>query len=167
FQLDNGKTLSICSRHDNEAEVSTYTYFFRHLGSEPEFRYSGRVLARLGGPSFRVEGPGSSVLSALVGMAGDEEARAVLVKFSDAPGTEGFIVLRDSTGYFSSGCYIFRSGGWQYEVCSTTGRTLDAQADTEEYEKLATYADYWLTLRSPDGKVYTFRQEIGESPFQG
>ncbi|MCY3843304.1 MAG: hypothetical protein OXH69_07145 [Acidobacteria bacterium] len=167
FRLDNGNTLSLCSRYDSELGESRFTYFFGHPGSEPELRYSGRVLASLGGAGFHVEDVGSTVLSDLAGMTEDDETRALLRQLSDAPNTGGFIVLEGLTGYFSSGCHIFRYGGWQYDLCRVTGRTINAQEGTGEYKKLATYAAYWLTLRSPDGRVYSIHKEVGELPFSG
>jgi len=146
FQLDHGKTLSICSRYDNEVEVSTHTRCFGRLGFEPELRYAGGVLASLGGPSFHSEGSGAGVLSDLPGMAEDGETRALVVELSDAPNTDGFIALHGLTGYSSSSCHIVWNGGWRYDACRVAGRTTNAQAGTEECEQLAAYAEYWPTL---------------------
>lgn len=100
-------------------------------------------------------------------MAEDDETREVPVELSDAPNTNGFIALNGWTGSFSSRCHILRNGGWQYDICSVTGRTINMQEGTEAYEMLAAYAEYWLTLRSPDGKVHVFHKEGGELPFLG
>lgn len=162
FQL-NGKTVSIC------ADEGVSTYFFGHLDAEPELRYSGRVLASLGGPAFSVEQLESKVLLDLADwwVEEEEETRELLVELSDVRNTNGFVELHGWTGSFSSSCHIFRNGGWQHEVCSVAGRTFNYQEGTEEYEKLATHARYSLTLRSPDGKVYSFEKTVGESPFVG
>ena len=38
---------------------------------------------------------------------------------------------------------------------------------TEACEMPAAYAEYWLTVRSPEGNVHGFHKEGGELPFQG
>lgn len=162
FQL-NGKTVSI------RADEEVLTFFFGHLNAEPELHYSGRVLASLGSPAWSVELLESSVLSDIAEswLVGEKETRELLVALSDVRNTNGFIELYGWTGEYISGCYIFRNDGWQYEVCSVAGRTFNYREGTEEYEKMATYARYSLTLRSPDGKVYSFEKTVGESPSVG
>ena len=162
FRL-NGKTVSIC------AGEGVSTFFFGDLDAEPELRYSGRILASLGGPAFHVDELESKVLSDLAdwSVVEEEATRELLVTLSDVRNTNGFVELYGWTGDFTSACYIFRNRGWQYEVCSVAGRTFNYQEGTEEHEKLATYATYSLTLRSPEGNVYSFEKTVGEPPFVG
>lgn len=165
FQLQNGKTVSICE------DEGVLTYFFGHLDAEPELRYSGRILARLGGPAVLPTVDlfnGENVnLADLAGWTDDPAERELLEELAGATGTNGFVAISGYTGSFSSSLYVFRNGGWQYEIGGVWGRTFNYPEGTEEYEKLATYAEYQLTLRSPDGQVYRFEKTVGESPFVG
>ena len=143
FQLEeNGKTASICEQE------GVLTYSFGHLEGEPELRYSGKEVA-----SF-------SFLGTVVGFAlvnarswpwkeDSREAEELLIRemeeLAGSTTTNGFIVLNGQTAFTSSVSYIFRSGGWEYAMSATWGRPIS----------------FWnlhsITVRSPDGQVYTLR----------
>ena len=145
----NGKTVSICE------DEGVLTYFFGYLDAEPELRYSGRVLASIDATSAVVGGRDSEVptedLARLGDWNTDRETSDLLRELADAPTTGGFVVLHGLTGFTSSVRYIFRNGGWQYEISAVWGRTFNVPEGSEEYEYWANAEEYDITVRPPDG----------------
>jgi hypothetical protein len=147
FRQD-GKTVSICEKD------GVLTYSYGNLDSEPELRYSGRVLASIAATGSIVGGRDSEVhtedLARLGNWNTDPETSDLLRELADAPTTGGFVVLHGLTGFTSSVRYIFRNGGWQYEISSVSDRTFNVPEESAEYEELANYQEYDLTVRPPE-----------------
>ena len=144
----NGKTVSICG------DDGVLTYISGHLGAEPELRYSGSVLATFGGPSVNATEVSYRNLADLAGWTDDPEESELLKELACANATNGFIEIDGRTGFFSSTVYVFRNGGWQYEVGGEWGRTFNVSEGTDEYEEVANHAEYFMTARSPDEQVH-------------
>ena len=148
FQRPSGKTLSICEKD------GTLTYSFGHLDAAPELRYSGRTLVRLGGPaSVATEVPNGD-LGAWASWTDDPDESRLLRELACARRTNGFVEMSGYTGYLSTSLYVFRAGGWQYEIAGEWGRTLNAEEGTDEYEELANHEQYFITTRSPDDQTH-------------
>lgn len=157
FRLETRKTLSIC---DNDGIL---TCFFGYLGAQPELYYSGPIVADFGGaatvpPSLTDE----EDLTELAKWADDPESRDLIKKLAHTNNSNGFIRMYGYTGEYSASLYVFRNGSWQYEIFGVWGRTFNHPRGTAEYNRLAAFAEYWLTLRSPDGKVTRFHRLFGE-----
>lgn len=144
----NGRTVSICE------DKGTLTYFAGHLDAEPELRYSGSLLASLGGSSVNALELPYRNLADLAGWMDDPAERELLKELACATTTNGFIEIKGLTGFSSSRVYVFRNGGWQYEVGGEWGRTFNVPAGTDEYEELANHEEYRLTTRSPEEQDY-------------
>lgn len=142
FQTENGKTVSICE------DDGVLTCSYGRLDGEPELRYSGRVLAYIDMTAVDVGSEVSEVSLAELAddRVSDPETNELLRELSDAPTTDGFVVLNGLTGFTSSVRYIFRNGGWQYEVSATWGRTFNVEEGSEEYKSLANYEEYGITV---------------------
>ena len=147
-----GKTVSICK--DGE----TLVYAFGTLGDEPELEYRGPVLGSARFPGIiwspRDGDDGDHGLARLAGMLKADPdhpqagAAGRLASAARARESNGFYVFGLATGIVSQLVYVFRTGGWEYAVVTTSGRPIALGDEAKEYESRE------ITLVSPDGKLH-------------
>ena len=151
FDLDNGKTVSICNNPDS----TELTYYYGTFGEPPELRYSGPMLGHIEGVSF---------FSLDLGMLGDGLTETSVSADVTAETVAAAAERSESRGFFnvhSIGCcggeessYIFRTGGWEYAVREGYSRNVNPEIAAE----LGEYSEWTLiTLISPEGERYTIR----------
>lgn len=155
FRLtENGKTVSICREEPN-----TLVYFFGELGSEPELEYKGPILDTIRARAV-LWGEGvknlSELATAVAGGSGMWHAPEIdparIARAASSRESSGFYVVEASTGLVSQSVHVFRSGGWEYTISSSSGRPMnDPDGDVGEYRSNE------ITVVSPQGRTYVLR----------
>lgn len=153
FELENGKTVSIC----RSADSSELTYFYGTLGEDPELVYRGPLLGTISGISgythdlaglgrYGFDGPFVSV----------DVSQEAVANAAAARDSGGFFLVR-SVGGFAAGeeeSYIFKRSGWEYAVRIGYSRNVNPDIAAE----LGDYSGWELiTLISPSGQQFTIR----------
>ncbi len=152
FELENGKTVSIC----RSADSSELKYFYGTLGKDPELEYRGPLLGTIEGVS--------GYSHDLAGLGRDEFTGPFVSTDVSPERVAAAAKASDSGGFFhvySVGCcggeeesYLFRRGAWEYAVRVGYSRNVNPDIAVE----LGDYSDWELiTMLSPDGEEYIIR----------